>query len=318
MQSLALIIPLKNEALTVETLITSIRDQSLQPAEIILVDGGSTDETLLRLKELIAGDHRFRIIEAGNTMPGKGRNIGAEQTGCEWMAFTDAGIRLDRYWLENLAKKVQESPGPDIVYGNFSPVVNSFFDKCAAIAYVSPSRPGSIRAKFIASCMMKRAVWKNAGGFPDGRAAEDLIFMEKIGKTGFVIATAPDAMVYWQLRPGLISTYRRFDLYSKYNVWAGRQSFWHYGVARQYAVMLAAVALAFFHSFYWLLFLPLWMTGRVVKRMIAHRREFGITILFNPAIFFGVMMILLTIDAATFSGWVKAIVQRNPAVERTP
>jgi glycosyltransferase involved in cell wall biosynthesis len=317
MQSLALVIPLKNEELSVEKLITSIRDQTLQPAEIILVDGGSTDQTLSRLKELAAGDQHTRIMETGNAMPGTGRNIGAEETACEWIAFTDAGIRLDDHWLENLAEKIQEHPGPDIIYGNFTPCINSFFEKCAAIAYVPPSRPGLIRARFIASCMMKKEVWKKTGGFPAWRAAEDLVFMEKVEQAGFVITTAPEAMVYWQLRSGLIATYRRFDLYSTYNVWAGRQAFWHYGIARQYAVALLAVVLAFFHSLYWLLLLPVWMTARVAKRMIAYRREFGIKILFNPAIFFGVMAILLAIDAATFSGWIKAIVKKNPAVQTT-
>ena len=80
MQSLALIIPLKNEEASIDSLIASIRSQSLQPAEIILVDGGSTDHTLARLREIFTGDAQAKIIEAGPAMPGKGRNIGAAAT----------------------------------------------------------------------------------------------------------------------------------------------------------------------------------------------------------------------------------------------
>ena len=315
MQSLALIIPLKNEEASIDSLIASIRNQSLQPAEIILVDGGSTDHTLLRLRDLFTGDPQGRIIEAGAAMPGKGRNIGAQATQCEWIAYTDGGIRLDKFWLENLVTKALDDPAIDIVYGNFSPEINSFFAKCATIAYVPPALPGAIRSNFIASSLLKKAVWERVGGFPDWRAAEDLIFMENVKKSGAISTTAPDALVYWQLRPGIISTFRRFDLYSKYNVWAGRQAYWHYGVVRQYLVVAIAILLAIFHSSYWLLALPLWMAVRVFKRLIAHRHEFGLSTLLNPALWFMVMVILLVIDFATLSGWIKAIFKKAPALE---
>lgn len=311
MQSLALIIPLKNEESSIETLVRSIRSQTLQPSEIIIVDGGSTDNTISMLRELIIPQDRIRIIEAGSAMPGRGRNIGVEQTNCEWLVFTDAGIKLNNNWLEKLVKAANENAGAAIIYGNYSPQINTFFDKCAAIAYVAPQQPSDIRGKFIASCMLKKEVWEVAGGFPDWRATEDLIFMERAEEQGTVTATAPDALVYWQLRPGLLSTYKRFDLYSKYNVWAGRQAFWHYGVAKQYGVMLLVVLLAVFHSWYWLLLLPLWIAARTAKRIISHRFEFGWKPLFNPATFLLVMIITLAIDAATFSGWIKALLQKK-------
>ena len=103
-----------------------------------------------------------------------------------------------------------------------------------------------------------------------------------------------------------------FDLYSKYNVWAGRQAFWHYGVARQYAVILFFIVLAVFHSWYWLLGVPLWIGARVAKRILSHRFEFGLQPLFNPAAFFLIAIITLVIDAATFAGWIKAVLHKKP------
>ena len=311
MQSLALIIPLKNEEDSIETLFRSINRQTLQPSEIVFVDGGSTDTTVKKLKGLAVNSTNVKIIEAGKAMPGKGRNIGAEKTSCEWIAFTDAGIKLEKDWLEKLVTKAKETPNADIVYGNYAPQLNSLFDKCATIAYVPHLKPDAIREKFIASSMIKKSVWKKAGGFPDWRAAEDLIFMEKAEQDA-VVVTAPDAMVRWQLRPDLLSTYKRFDLYSKYNVWAGRQAFWHYGVARQYAVILFFIVLAVFHSWYWLLGVPLWIGARVAKRILSHRFEFGLQPLFNPAAFFLIAIITLVIDAATFAGWIKALLQKKP------
>ena len=283
--AVSLVIPVFNENQTIAALIDTIQHQSLPPDEIILVDGGSTDNTIEKANELTGSDHRFCIMEAGKAMPGKGRNIGAAEAKSDWIAFTDAGIRLDRHWLEILVKKSQEDPSAAIIYGNFSPQVNSFFEKCAAITYVQPLRAGAIRTKSIASCLLKKEVWEKAGGFPDWRATEDLVFMEKTEQLGYHTAFAPDAMVYWQLRPDLSATYRKFVLYSKYNVWAGRAAFWHYGIARQYAFMGVVLLLAVFHSGYWLLLLPVWIAARVAKRIIAHRREFGIKPLFHPGYF---------------------------------
>src|SRR5882724_4713553 len=288
----SLVIPVFNESKTIVTLLKTIKEQSVQPDEIIFVDGGSTDNTVLLIKESTGNEQGFQIIEAGRAMPGKGRNIGTKQANNEWIAYTDAGIKLDQYWLENLVKKAAEYPEAAIIYGNYTPQINNLFNKCATIAYTQPQRPSSgIRGKFIASCMLKKKVWEKTGGFPDWRATEDLVFMEKAEQLGYNIAFAPDAMVYWQLRPDLLSTYKKFELYSTYNVWAGRQAFWHYGIARQYMGMLIAVLGAFFFSWYWLLLIPVWICARVAKRIYSHRHEFGVRTLFNPSIFFIVILI---------------------------
>ncbi len=311
MKSIALIIPLKDEESTVETLVKSIKEQSLQLDEIIFVDGGSSDNTILRLKEFSGGLRGARLIEAGPALPGEGRNIGAQNTHCEWIAFTDAGIKLDPDWLKNLVLKTDEDPSASLIYGNYSPITDHFFEKCAAIAYVPPSREGRIRAKTIASCLLKKEVWEKTGGFPAWRATEDLVFMEKAEQLGYKAGTAPAAMLYWYLRPGLSSTYKKFKLYSKWNVWAGRQAYWHYGLLKQYMLIPLSVLAAIFHRWYWLLLIPVWMLARVMKRIFDHRREFGISSLFNPAIIAGVFAVTFTIDMATFAGWIQALVNKR-------
>lgn len=308
----SLVIPVYNESATVGKLIATIDEQTYPPTEVILVDGGSTDNTVELINKAAAGKEKYRVIEAGRAMPGKGRNIGAANAKYDWIAFTDAGIKLDQRWLENLVMKKEEDSNAAVVYGGFSPQVSKLFDKCAAISYVPPMQEGRIRTKSIASCLMKKEVWEKTGGFPDWRAAEDLALIEKAEEIGFKDIEAPAALVTWQLQPDLASTFRKFKLYSCYNVWAGRQGQWHYGIARQYLVVLAFLLLGIFHKWYWLLALPVWILARAVKRTWSNRQEFGSKIIFNPGILFMVAVITLTIDAATFSGWVKAVRQRKP------
>jgi hypothetical protein len=75
--------------------------------------------------------------------------------------------------------------------------------------------------------------------------------------------------------------------------------------------MLIPVLLGIFHSWLWLLLVPAWILARAAKRIWLHRYEFGAGILFNPAVVFMVALLTVVIDTATFSGWIKAIVNKN-------
>lgn len=306
----SVVIPVRNEEASLPELIESLRAQTLSPAEVLIVNGGSIDRTAEVARSLTAGDDRFRLLDAEAGTPGRNRNLGAEAAAHEWVAFTDAGTRPEPVWLEELVKAAEEDAAAEVVYGNYEPVVSNFFERCAALAYPPPkaSRPGGkrLRGPSTASMMLRREVWRKLGGFPDLRAAEDLIFMGRIADAGFRVAWAPGATVWWQMQPTLVRTFRKFVLYSKHNVWAGRQWDWHYGVAQQYAVAAAFVFLALVHSAWWLFGLALWLGARVWKSVWRRREGRGLWWALNPAQLAGVAVILLTIDAATFIGWAQA------------
>lgn len=307
----SLVIPVRNEVDSIEALILSILRQSYQPDEIIIVDNGSTDKTVEVARQAVSDDSRFIVIESTPASPGKGRNIGIAMAKHQLIGLTDAGIKLDEHWLEELLRSLQTDNTLDIVYGNFSPLVKNLFEKCASISYVPPVFSNSIRGRSVASMLLRKRVWEVVGGFPDMRAAEDLYFMEKAEKLGFKTGTAPKAMVFWQLRPDISSTFKKFVLYSKHNVWAGRAWDWHYGIARQYLILVPFVLLAIFHSFWWVMIFPLWLFARAAKRIASHKFELGASDFFNPLVIAGVCILILTIDAATFIGWLQALLTKN-------
>lgn len=311
LEEISLVIPVYNEEVSIEGLIDNIKQQTRQPTEVIFVDGGSTDKTIEILERTVADQSKFKLIKALRASPGKGRNIGVENASHKWIIFTDAGITLDKEWIENLVKARAESSNADIVYGNYSPVANTFFEKCAAISYVPSLRKNQIRGKAIVSCLLKRSVWESVGGFPDLRAAEDLIFMEDAEKKGAIPVFAPNANVYWHLRPNLASTFQKFVLYSKYNVWAGRQWDWHYGILKQYLLIALFLILSVSQSPLWLIGVVLWLLARTAKRILPHRYEFGLMPLFNPIYFLSIMFLVVVIDIATFVGWIQAVLNRE-------
>jgi glycosyltransferase involved in cell wall biosynthesis len=307
---ISLVIPVRDESGTIGELLATIRAQTRPPDEIIFVDGGSTDKTTAHLRAAAGEDARIRLIATEGATPGRGRNVGIAAASYDWIALTDAGIRLEPTWLEHLVAAVDCDPTVVVVFGNYEPITDTFFESCAATAYVEPPHPtpmGQMRGPFIASCLLKRGVWKMAGGFPDVRASEDLIFIERVQSQGAFIAWAPTAMVWWRLRPTLSETFRRFVSYSKHNVWAGRQRYWHYGISKQYVVAVAILALAALQSRWWLAALVLAIVLRIGKTIWRHRHGRRLLWLFNPARFVLVGVILATIDLATFIGWAQAL-----------
>jgi cellulose synthase/poly-beta-1,6-N-acetylglucosamine synthase-like glycosyltransferase len=317
--AVSLVIPIRNEEASLGELVSSISRQTCSPDEVILVDGGSTDRTVTLARRLSAQDKRFRVLEAGEATPGRGRNVGIAAATQDWVALTDGGIRLEPTWLKRLVAVAERDPSIDVVYGNYEPTTDTFFQRCAALAYVPAKQPREgerMRGPCIASCLIRRIVWQAVGGFPDLRATEDLIFMERVQGHGFGIGWAPDATVTWQIQPSLARTFRRFALYSKHNVWAGRQRYWHYGVARLYLAALPFVALAVLHNPCWL-GLPLAGSLTRVARSIWVRREGrGVRWLLSPVQFVGVGLVLAAIDLATFVGWVQALTEADNRATR--
>jgi glycosyltransferase involved in cell wall biosynthesis len=307
--NISVVVPVRDEELSLPALVESLQRQTYPVAEIIIVDGGSVDETVALVGRLARADERIRLLEAGEATPGRGRNVGIAAARHEWVALTDAGIRLEPDWLEHLAAAASADAGVSIVYGNYEAAVGSFFERCAALVYLPPKverAGGRMRGPSIASVLLRRGVWEAAGGFPDLRAAEDLFFMEQVKRLNFKIAYAPRATAWWQLQTTLAKTFRKFVLYSRHNVWAGRQWDWHYGLARQYAVWLVFIVLAVAHNSYWLAFPAAGLLARAAKSIYARREGRGFAWWLNPAQFAGVLLVMLTVDLATFVGWAQA------------
>jgi len=305
----SLVIPVRNEAPTISDLLTSIHSQTLQASEIVFVDGGSLDNTVEILRESAQEDSSLHLLKAQDATPGRGRNIGIEAASNDWIALTDAGIRLEPTWLERLAAEVERDPSVNLVFGAYEAQTGTFFQECAAAAYVAPKRqrPGGLmRGPSIASCLLHRNVWRAVGGFPDLRAVEDLVFIERCQQVGR-IAWAPQAVVRWQLQPTLKATFRRFALYSYHNVLAGRQRYWHYGVARKYLLALVIVILAAVHNRVWLFVLGFAAIARVARSICNYDEQRRLAWLCNPARLLLVGTILAVVDLATFVGWGRAV-----------
>lgn len=309
----SIVIPVRDEEHSIRELLDSLLAQTRPPDEIVITDGGSLDATPQIIDEYIRKGAPVRLIRAGAALPGRGRNLGAAQASHEWLAFTDAGIRLANNWLETLTTKAEADDSIDVVYGSWQPVTNTFFKQCAAIAYVPPptSHNGTItRPRFIASTLLRREAWQKVKGFPeDLRSAEDLIFMDRVENAGYRYVFEPRAQVQWDLRPTLWSTFKRFVVYSRNNIRAGLFRQWQSTILMRYGVLaaLALAALVIEPKWIWSV-IGAWLLMLAARAAVSIRRNrvcYPASFLQNVARGVMVMSLLAVLDAAAIIGSVQ-------------
>lgn len=302
-----MVIPVRDEERSVEKLLESISGQSRLPDELLFVDAGSKDRTREIIKQYENRRIKPEVIPLGPAYPGSARNTGASKAKHDLIAFTDGGIELDSDWLKNLSQKMG-SGQYEVIYGNFKPRTDTFFKECLAMAVVPPPRyrdGQKMRSNFIASSLMKKSVLEKAGGFPDFRAAEDRIFMEKIESAGFNIGYCPDAMVVWDIPGDIGSAWRRFYNYSFHDLRADRARDWHVPVMKMYAFGLLLAFLGIIASPVFFAILIAGLSARILSKLTVNSREPYFTLKKAPAYFLFTGLLILVIDLAMFAGWIR-------------
>lgn len=109
----SVIIPNYNYGRFLAEAVNSALNQTSAPHEVIVVDDGSTDNSM----EILNGfGNRIKVIRQENQGVGAARNAGAEASNCDYLAFLDA----DDYWapekLEKQLAKFAEDPEIGLVH----------------------------------------------------------------------------------------------------------------------------------------------------------------------------------------------------------
>ncbi|HIE24152.1 MAG TPA: glycosyltransferase [Candidatus Korarchaeota archaeon] len=220
----SLICTVKNEERTIAKLIRSIAAQSRMPDEIVIVDGGSRDATvqiILQYRERLP----IKLLRVPGTNIAQGRNIAIRQANGEIIVSTDAGCVLDKKWLENLVKPIEQG-NADVVGGWYIPDSKNWIEECIAIfSYPLLDEVLKRPEEFLPSgrsIAFRKEVWEKVGGYPEKlETAEDTLFDIRIKKAGFKFKFEPKALVYWRPRSSIFSFFKQQFKYSKGNAQAG-------------------------------------------------------------------------------------------------
>jgi cellulose synthase/poly-beta-1,6-N-acetylglucosamine synthase-like glycosyltransferase len=107
-----------NSAQTLRYTLSSIfsNDYPKELFEVVLADGGSTDDT-----SKIAKEYPVRFLSRPNTSVGFRRNLSVKESKGEIICFTDSDIIVPRDWLRKISDYFQLHPEVDGVGGPLSP-----------------------------------------------------------------------------------------------------------------------------------------------------------------------------------------------------
>ena len=188
----------------------------MQPDEVVICDGGSTDET----REILTEYGQWlplKIIDAPGANISEGRNRAIFAAEGPIIAATDAGVMLGPAWLEEITRPIREGHAP-AASGWFETDPYTDFEVVMG-ATVLPARQDIDPGKFLPSsrsiAFLKDA-WAEVAGYPEWLDyCEDLIFdldlRERYGPFPFV----PQAVAYFRPRSSLRSFFRQYYFYAR-------------------------------------------------------------------------------------------------------
>ena len=86
----SIIVPAYNAESTIDRCISSVRNQTLESWEIIVVDDGSTDSTAEIVSEFCVRDCRIKLVSQRNSGRSVARNLGIQTARGKWIVFLDS------------------------------------------------------------------------------------------------------------------------------------------------------------------------------------------------------------------------------------
>ncbi len=104
----SVIIPVYNVELYLDECVASVMQSSLREIEILLIDDGSTDNSLTLCRKWEAKDSRIRVYHKRNGGLSDARNYGLARAKGEFIAFVDSDDKIDSRMLEDMYNACQQ------------------------------------------------------------------------------------------------------------------------------------------------------------------------------------------------------------------
>ncbi|MFI8543073.1 glycosyltransferase family 2 protein [Enterococcus casseliflavus] len=99
---ISIIVPIYNAEKFLERCISSITTQTYTNLEIILINDGSTDNSIQICQKYKSLDKRIKVIDKKNTGVSNSRNLGVSLSTGEFISFCDSDDYLDRNFVNHL------------------------------------------------------------------------------------------------------------------------------------------------------------------------------------------------------------------------
>jgi glycosyltransferase involved in cell wall biosynthesis len=194
--AVSIVVPCYNGGRFVDDLLASIRAQTFDDYELIIVDDGSTDDTPTKLATLEAP---IQVIHQVNAGPGAARNAGFRRAKADLIFIMDCDDTIEPTFLaETVAALGRSSPAVGFTFTHERKVghreqINRSYFKLFDQLFINR----------VPCCMVvRRAAWEAVGGFDasmrDGY--EDWEFTIRLGLAGYRGLAVPKVLFNYRTR----------------------------------------------------------------------------------------------------------------------
>lgn len=203
--NVSVIIPAHNVAETISDTLESLRGQTFRKWEALVVDDGSSDDTLVIATSFADRDARIRTVSQPQMGVSAARNKGISLARFDWLLFLDADDWLLPLHLERLTKTLVLDPNLDAVHcgwvrvtpdGMFVgekhwPQSGDLFPVLARLSAFS-----------IHACVVRRLLVEAVGCFDTSlRTCEDWDLWQRIARAGARFGAIPEVLACYRMRP---------------------------------------------------------------------------------------------------------------------
>jgi len=206
--SVSLVIPVYNAARDLQQCLASLSSSSASPLECIVVDDGSTDDSVK-----IATQHGAKVLSTnGRCGPARARNLGAKAASGDIVVFLDADVCVYPDTISKIIAEFARDPEIDAVMGSYdhSPSAPNFISQYRNLMHCFVHQHSNRGATtFWSGCgAMRRQVFLDVGGFDESHyhapAIEDIELGYRLAAANRKLALSADIMVKhlkrWSLR----------------------------------------------------------------------------------------------------------------------
>ncbi|MDX5327067.1 MAG: glycosyltransferase [Bacteroidota bacterium] len=206
----SVVIPVHNGSRFIHDALDSLDQQTMRDFEVILVDDGSTDDSLEIIQAWAHAkkDNKVTVISQSNLGLGAARNRGVEKASGTWLVFLDADDR----WVPDKLERIESClAGNGSVKWGYHPCWNQREDGKLSRrrTYIlrsldqlldegSPIQPSA--------CFIHTGTYRKVGGFEEDRSGvEDIGLWVRLLKSGHIPEFLPFRMTYYRIGVGVSS-----------------------------------------------------------------------------------------------------------------
>lgn len=228
-ETVSVIVPVYNAQKYLRKCLASILAQSYRDLQIILVDDGSTDQSLKICRAFAEKDRRVQVFTQENRGVSAARNLGLEHVSGKYLSFVDADDWLPRESVSRLVRALNEADAQFSVGSMYCVYpTGSFQEKLrpltvkAGVEEQAPAKAFFSDMHYYAhvakKMLLTEIVRENGICFPEGvKCGEDSCFMLDYLLRCDVVTAIPD-VVYYNMR--LTNSTGGTRYYPQRHVWA--------------------------------------------------------------------------------------------------